>query len=120
MRCVGTRRLASLLGALLAVAMATGCTGSKHAATRPPAEPSPTSAGYASAVSAVRGSCGAVTIMFNGRNLPTHAGTSTPGVRRIGWQSADQPVGFGWIAEVQHENDGYTVMDCKAQSINHG
>jgi hypothetical protein len=109
-----------LLGIVLSLVLTAGCTASSHAGVRVQKSPTSSSAApYGSAVAAVRASCHADKIMFHGRNLPAD-GKMHPTLRRIGWQSADQPVGVGWVAAVRAHNGDYTVEDCKSQGITHG
>jgi hypothetical protein len=73
--------------------------------------------GSASAVAAVRTTCHTNRIMFHGRVLPPLSGQRGS---RVGWQTTDQPPGFGWTALVQARHGRYFVTDCKSQRIVHG
>ena len=109
-----------LLGIVLSLVVTTGCTAASHAGVPAQEPPSSSSAGpYSSAVTAVRARCHPDKIMFDGRNLPAD-GKAHHNLRRIGWQSTDQPVGVGWVAAVRAHNGDYTVEDCKSQGIRHG
>jgi hypothetical protein len=108
------------LGIVLSLVLTAGCTASSHAGVRAQGSPASSSPGpYGSAVTAVRATCHPDKIMFHGRNLPAD-GKVHRNLRRIGWQSADQPVGVGWVAAVRAHNGDYTVEDCKSQGITHG
>ena len=109
--------------AMLVALVVAGCTGGHNAsrdATRGfPLSPSTASfaSGYPSAVAAVRATCHTDRLMFHGRVLPPLRGQRGS---RVGWQTPDQAVGFGWTALVQMRGGRYFVIDCKSQSIVHG
>lgn len=90
----------------LAVAIA-GCSSPGHDA--------------GSAVAAVRSTCHAARIMFDGEPMSPGSGQhEKPGFTEIGWQEQGQPTGEGWDALVRHLAAGFVVVNCKSRQVVHG
>jgi hypothetical protein len=111
----GAVRLSVVLGLAVAGSAACGGGSSRQASSPLPTVATAVTSPHHTAVAAVEATCHSARILKPHLKPPK----APQGAVGVGWQTAEQPTGFGWEALVTRTGSTFRVASCKYRVITH-